>query len=184
MPRIDNSTEIKATPAAVFQYISDLEALPEWVKWAKRVEVTSLSKQGVGTTDASLMQVGPQKQNVEGLITEYKDGEFYTRRLTRGMELTERLAGAVRHEIGEDAVSERRPVMIGEDFSEYGRAGVPAAIFWVGAVEPARYAEAKESGKPLPSAHSSEFAPDRERTLRTAIRVEVAMLLELLAPSD
>jgi hippurate hydrolase len=57
---------------------------------------------------------------------------------------------------------------------------VPAALLWVGAVEPARYAEAKKSGTPLPSTHSSLFAPDRERTLRTAIRAEVAMLMELL----
>jgi hippurate hydrolase len=94
--------------------------------------------------------------------------------------LTERLAEAVRREIGEEAVVEQRAVMIGEDFSEYGRAGVPAAILGVGAVEPARYAEAKKSGVPLPSTHSSEFAPDRERTLRTAIRAEVAALMELL----
>lgn len=92
MPRIDDSIEIKATPAAVFQYISDLEALPEWVKWWKDVDVTSLSKRGVGTTDAAKMQVGPQKSNVEALTTEFKDGEFYTRKLTRGMTLTERLA--------------------------------------------------------------------------------------------
>ena len=95
-------------------------------------------------------------------------------------DLTDRLVGAVRRELGEDAVVEQRPVMIGEDFSEYGRAGVPAALFWVGAVEPARYAEAKKNGTALPSTHSSAFAPDRERTLRTAIRAEVAMLMELL----
>ena len=92
MPRIDDSIEIKATPATVFQYISDLEALPEWVKWWKDVDVTSLNKRGVGTTDAAKMQVGPQKQSVEALTTEFKDGEFYTRKLTRGMTLTERLA--------------------------------------------------------------------------------------------
>jgi hippurate hydrolase len=94
--------------------------------------------------------------------------------------LTDRLVGAVRREIGEDAVVEQRPVMIGEDFSEYGRAGVPAALFWVGAVEPTRYAEAKRNATTLPTTHSSEFAPDRERTLRTAVRAEVAMLMELL----
>jgi uncharacterized membrane protein len=92
MPRIDGSIEIKATPATVFQYISDLEALPEWVKWWKDVDVTSLSKKGVGTTDAAKMQVGPQKQATEGLVTEFKEGEFYTRRLSRGMKMTERLA--------------------------------------------------------------------------------------------
>ena len=94
--------------------------------------------------------------------------------------LTDRLVGAVRREIGEDAVVEQRPVMIGEDFAHYGRAGVPAVLLYVGAVEPTRYADAKKNGTPLPPTHSSGFAPDRERTLRTAIRAEVAMLLELL----
>jgi uncharacterized membrane protein len=92
MPRIDNSIEIKATPDTIFPYLADIESQPEWVKWAKRVEVTSLNRKGVGATDAMVMQVGPQKQNVEGLVTEYKDGEFFTRRLTKGMDLTERLA--------------------------------------------------------------------------------------------
>jgi uncharacterized membrane protein len=92
MPRIDNSIEIKATPDTIFPYLADIECQPEWVKWAKRVEVTSLNRKGVGATDAMVMQVGPQKQNVEGLVTEYKDGEFFTRRLTKGMDLTERLA--------------------------------------------------------------------------------------------
>ena len=92
MPRIDNSIDIKLAPDSVFPYLADIESQPEWVKWAKRVQVTSVSKKGVGTTDAMVMQVGPQKQNVEGLVTEYKDGEYLTRRLTKGMELTERLA--------------------------------------------------------------------------------------------
>ena len=48
------------------------------------------------------------------------------------------------------------------------------------AIPPSGIAEAKKSGAPLPSTHSSEFAPDRERTLRTAIRAEVAALMELL----
>ena len=95
-------------------------------------------------------------------------------------QLTERLVAAVGREIGEANVVEQRAVMIGEDFSQYGRAGVPAAVLWVGAVEPTRYTEAKRNGTPLPATHSSTFAPDRERTLRTAIRAEVAMLMELL----
>ena len=92
MPRIDSSIEIKLPPESVFPYLADIESQPEWVKWAKRAQVTSLNKQGVGATDAMIMQVGPQKQQVEGLITEYKDGQFLTRRLTKGMQLTERLA--------------------------------------------------------------------------------------------
>jgi hippurate hydrolase len=69
-----------------------------------------------------------------------------------------------------------------EDFSEYGRAGVPAAFFFVGAVEPKLFAEATAAGKPLPALHSSKFAPDRERTIRAAVTTLVASALELLPP--
>jgi len=92
MPRIDNAIDIKAPREKVFQYVADVASQPEWVKWAKDVEITSLGVSGLGQTDSMLMQVGPQKQTVEGLVTEYKDGQFITRRLTRGMNLTERLS--------------------------------------------------------------------------------------------
>ena len=70
--------------------------------------------------------------------------------------------------------------MVFEDFSEFSLAGVPSAIFWVGGVEPTKFAAAQQSGMPLPGLHSSLWAPDREPTLKTAIIVETAALLELL----
>jgi uncharacterized membrane protein len=92
MPRIDNVIDIKAPRDKVFQYVSDVASQPEWVKWAKEVQITSPGISGLGQTDSMRMQVGPQRQTVEGLVTEYKDGQFITRRLTRGMALTERLS--------------------------------------------------------------------------------------------
>jgi amidohydrolase len=94
--------------------------------------------------------------------------------------LCARLAEALRRTLGAENVVEAPPVMGAEDFSEYGRAGVPAAIFWVGAVEPSRYERAKETGEPLPGLHSPMFAPDRERSIRTAATVVTAAALELL----
>ena len=92
MPRLDNAIDIKAPQDKVFEYVSDLEARPEWVKWTKEAEVTSPERKGVGMTDVMLMQVGPRKSQVEGIVTEYKEGQLITRRLTRGMDLTERLS--------------------------------------------------------------------------------------------
>ncbi|HEY4684687.1 MAG TPA: SRPBCC family protein [Dehalococcoidia bacterium] len=92
MPRLDNSIDIKAPRDKVFQYISDVTTHPEWVKWTKRAEVTSLERRGLGATDAMLMQVGPRKERVEAIVTEYKEGEYFTRRHTRGIEMTDRLA--------------------------------------------------------------------------------------------
>lgn len=97
--------------------------------------------------------------------------------------LTMRLAGALRRNLGEANVVEVPPKMGSEDFSEFGRAGIPAVMLWVGAAEPAKVEAAKARGTPLPSLHSATFAPDRERTLRTAVMAETAAALELLGRS-
>ena len=94
--------------------------------------------------------------------------------------LTRRLAGALAAVLGADRVQERKPVMGGEDFSAYGRAGVPATILWIGAQEPRSLAAAHAAGKELPSLHSSAFAPDREPTIRTGATTLTVAALELL----
>ena len=65
-----------------------------------------------------------------------------------------------------------------EDFSRYSLdKTIPAVLMHVGAVEPAKIA----SGVPLPSLHSSKFAPAPvDVALHRAIETEVAMMLELL----
>jgi hypothetical protein len=50
----------------------------------------------------------------------------------------------------------------------------------VGAVEPKAFETAEKAGVSPPSLHSPVFAPDRERTLKTAIAVEVVSLRELM----
>jgi hippurate hydrolase len=94
--------------------------------------------------------------------------------------VTKRVSDALARGLGADRVIEAQPVMGGEDFSEYGRAGVPATLVWVGAVEPKKYEASKAGGAPLPSLHSSEFAPDREATLRTGVKTVTLAALELL----
>jgi hippurate hydrolase len=95
--------------------------------------------------------------------------------------LTKRIAAALGNTFGQSNVMEIPPKTVSEDFSEYARAGVPSTMFYVGAVEPARFAAAQQSGAQLPGLHSSLWAPDRERTLKTAITAETAALLELMA---
>jgi uncharacterized membrane protein len=92
MPRLDNSIDIKAPADQVFAYVSDVTTHPEWVKWTKEAEVTSIGKTGVGATSAGVMQVGAKKQEIETLVTEYREGEFITRRNTRGLQMTDRLS--------------------------------------------------------------------------------------------
>lgn len=92
MPRLDHSIDIKAPTDEVFAYIADVNSHPDWVKWTKVAQDTSPERKGVGGTSAGVMQVGPKKESVETLTTEYKEGQFVTRRTTRGMQMTDRLS--------------------------------------------------------------------------------------------
>jgi len=94
--------------------------------------------------------------------------------------LSERVTAALKKSLGEDRVVKGDPIMGAEDFSEFGRAGVPSVIFWVGAVDPAKLAQSKQSGVPLPGTHSSLFAPLLPDSLRTAIRAEATAAFALL----
>ena len=95
-------------------------------------------------------------------------------------QLTDRVVAALRHVLGTPNVVDIPPKMVSEDFSEFSLAGVPSAMFFVGAVEPAKFAAAQQSGVVLPGPHSPLWAPDREPTLKTAIMAETAALLEEL----
>jgi amidohydrolase len=94
--------------------------------------------------------------------------------------LTTRLADAMKKGLGDTVVVEMPAKMTSEDFSEYGLAGVPSALLHIGAVHPSKLAAARQSGIPVPAPHSPEWAPEREPTLKGAIRAETTALLELL----
>jgi metal-dependent amidase/aminoacylase/carboxypeptidase family protein len=94
--------------------------------------------------------------------------------------LTLRLAGALKKTLGDDRVVEMPQKMTSEDFAEYGLAGVPSALLHIGAVDPAKLAASSQTGIPVPAPHSPEWAPEREPTIKAAIRAEVSALLELL----
>jgi amidohydrolase len=95
--------------------------------------------------------------------------------------LAHRLEAALARKLGKANVVEGKPEMVAEDFGELGKAaGAPSVLIRVGAVEPSKHAAAIAAGTPLPSLHSATFAPDRERTIRTASSVLVLATLELL----
>lgn len=94
--------------------------------------------------------------------------------------VSDRLSAALKRNLGDKNVLAGEPIMGAEDFSEFGRAGIPSVIFWVGAAEPAKLAEAKAKGTTLPSLHSSLFAPYIPDAIKTAIRAESTAAFELL----
>ena len=69
-----------------------------------------------------------------------------------------------------------------EDFGWFGLEGrkIPASIFFLGAVEPAKVQASRSTGTPLPSLHSSLFAPLPEPTLRTGVKAMTTAILELM----
>jgi hippurate hydrolase len=96
-------------------------------------------------------------------------------------DLAKRLSGAFKNSFGERAVLTRKPVMGGEDFSEYGRTPdrIPICIFWLGSVEPERVAASERTGQPLPSLHSPFYRPLAEPTIKTGVAAMTVAVLEL-----
>ncbi|MBR8843800.1 amidohydrolase [Pseudoalteromonas sp. JC3] len=87
-------------------------------------------------------------------------------------ELAKFVTSAIKQEIGAENVEQSQPVMAGEDFGLYGRTddNVPITIFWLGGVNQAVFDAAQKSGEPLPSLHSSHFAPDYPIAIATGVR--------------
>jgi hippurate hydrolase len=97
-------------------------------------------------------------------------------------ELTERIVPVFRRVLGEEKVVLSELAMVGEDFGQYGRAGVPIMMFRLGAVDARRLARYEELGQQPPSLHSPLFYPDVRETLCTGVTAMSSAVLELLKP--
>src|SRR5437773_6903639 len=97
-------------------------------------------------------------------------------------DLTKRVAASLKTALGNDNVVQKDPSMGAEDFSEYSLPdhSIPALMFTVGAVDPAKVAESKKTGVSLPSLHSSKFAPVPEPNIRMGIVGMTTAVLELM----
>jgi hippurate hydrolase len=94
--------------------------------------------------------------------------------------LAARLQKALVRALGPDQVKDEKPEMVSEDFTEWSLAGVPSVMMRIGAVPKDKYDAAMKNDTPLPSLHSSQFAPDAEPTIKAAITAEVVSLRELM----
>lgn len=97
-------------------------------------------------------------------------------------ELTKRLVAVWKKLLGNENVEIVDPTMGGEDFSEYSLPdhSIPAVDFHIGAVDPVKIADSKKTGTPLPSLHSSKFAPVPEPTIRVGVIGMTSAVLELM----
>jgi amidohydrolase len=95
--------------------------------------------------------------------------------------LAERLRKVAIATLGADHVEVSEPVMGSEDVGLFSLNGtIPAVMFQLGAVDPAKIAESKASGKQLPGLHSPLFAPMYEPTIRTGVVEMTSMAISLL----
>ena len=97
-------------------------------------------------------------------------------------ELAARAGKVFRRVLGDEHVEQAELSMGGEDFSRYGKAGVPIIMFRLGTIEKRRLDRYDQLGQKPPSLHSPLFYPDAELTIATAVTVTAELALDLLRP--
>jgi amidohydrolase len=109
------------------------------------------------------------------------DKSEYTASTYNNPDFTRRVARSFESALGKEKVLKVEPVMGGEDFGAYSLGDkIPLCIFWLGAIDPAKVEKSRKDGIPLPSLHSSQFAPLPEPTIRTGVKATTAAVLDLL----
>jgi amidohydrolase len=96
--------------------------------------------------------------------------------------LTSRVKAALTAALGASNVFDEDPIMASEDFGLFGLPGhkIPTVIFWLGAMDPAKFAAAEAAGSFLPGPHTSRFEPLPEPTLRTGVIAMTSVATALL----
>lgn len=100
--------------------------------------------------------------------------------LFNNLSLSKRLRKTFTDTVGIDRVGEAEQVMGGEDFSEYGLAGVPSVMYRIGVIESGRLEALKKRGQSTLSLHAPDFYPDIDLALPTAILTMASGAVELL----
>jgi amidohydrolase len=96
--------------------------------------------------------------------------------------LTARVKSTLVKTLGARNVIDGTSHMGSEDFGVLGLDGhkIPTFMFWLGAMDPAKFAAAEAAGKSLPGPHTSRFEPVPESTLRTGIVSMSSVAISLL----
>ena len=84
---------------------------------------------------------------------------------------------------GADRVVEQQKIMGSEDVGVFGLdRKIPVAFFWLGAMDPAKFAAAQAAGKSLPGPHTSHFEPLPQPTIETGVEAMTTVATSLLQP--
>jgi len=106
----------------------------------------------------------------------------YTPSLYNDPKLVERASALLTKQFGSEKIAIASPTMGGEDFSRFGRTPdrIPVMLMWLGAVSQAKFdASLLPGGAPLPSLHSSGFAPDADPTLAVGVKAMTSVAIDL-----
>jgi amidohydrolase len=108
------------------------------------------------------------------------DQDNFTPALYNTADLAKKMSNVFRATLGADKVILQGPMMGGEDFSRYGREGIPSFFFFLGTLPPDRV-EAMLKGKAPPiSLHSDLYYPVPEPSMRTGVLSMSMAALHLL----
>jgi hippurate hydrolase len=113
-------------------------------------------------------------------IIEFSDATPATR---NDEQLVERVVPSFVRVLGAENVVPVDQSMGGEDFSQFGLAGVPIFMFRLGSIAPQRMEEFAKARRALPSLHSPEYFPAPEPTIATGVTAMSAAILDLLPPA-
>jgi hippurate hydrolase len=96
--------------------------------------------------------------------------------------LAARVKAALARALGAANVVDDAPIMASEDFGLFGLEGhkIPTVIFWLGAMDPQKFADAQAEGRLLPGMHTSKFEPLPAPTLRTGVIAMSSVAMALL----
>ena len=96
--------------------------------------------------------------------------------------LSTRVKSALVQSLGKQNVIDDPAILGSEDFGIFGFDDhkIPVVMFWLGAMDPVKFAAAKAAGKLLPGMHTSRFEPLPEPTLKTGVTAMTAVAISLL----
>jgi hippurate hydrolase len=101
--------------------------------------------------------------------------------LTNDPKLTKRLMTLFGTVLGAENIVARKPIMGGEDFSRFAFTGAPICMYFLGTIEPEKFAASKkEGGKPLPSTHNDSYYPQPGPSLKMGVRTMSLAVMELM----
>lgn len=95
--------------------------------------------------------------------------------------LVERIRPVFQKILGSTNVLTGTPWTVGEDFSLYGREGIPSVMFSLGTLSEKRLKQYQKKGT-VPSIHSSTYFPSAEESLAVGISAMAEAAIELFRP--